>query len=175
MKQVMTGWQWHQLDHTQIVCTSFQTDSHAVSHHPEAIKLRKFTGSRVPSRIPLGSLRHYKRVLHYAWNRDCICDWNCDWNRHRPTLFHICLVLPIFRHSRTAYIEIAVFVPQLTVVDVSQNFSERAYCSMWKINHDFSNESRQAIDAVEQGSLNYSRVCSMPIAITISSTAEHPF
>ena len=25
----MTGWQWHQLDHMQIVCTSLQTDNHA--------------------------------------------------------------------------------------------------------------------------------------------------
>ena len=23
------GWQWHQLDHTQIICTSLQTDNHA--------------------------------------------------------------------------------------------------------------------------------------------------
>jgi len=25
----MMGWQWHQLDHTQIICTSLQTDNHA--------------------------------------------------------------------------------------------------------------------------------------------------
>ena len=29
MKQEMTGRQWHQLDHMQIICTSFQTDNHA--------------------------------------------------------------------------------------------------------------------------------------------------
>jgi len=29
MKQEMTGWQWHQLDHTQIICTLLQTDNHA--------------------------------------------------------------------------------------------------------------------------------------------------
>jgi len=29
MKQKMMGWQWHQLDHMQIVCTSLQTDNHA--------------------------------------------------------------------------------------------------------------------------------------------------
>jgi len=28
MKQEMMGWQWHQLDHMQITCTSFQTDNH---------------------------------------------------------------------------------------------------------------------------------------------------
>jgi len=29
MKQVMSGWQWHQLDHMQIICTSLQADDHA--------------------------------------------------------------------------------------------------------------------------------------------------
>jgi len=29
MKQEMTGWQWHQLDHMQIICTSLQTDNYA--------------------------------------------------------------------------------------------------------------------------------------------------
>jgi len=28
MKQETMGWQWHQLDHTQIICTSFETDNH---------------------------------------------------------------------------------------------------------------------------------------------------
>ena len=29
MTQEMTGWPWHQLDHMQIICTSFQADNHA--------------------------------------------------------------------------------------------------------------------------------------------------
>ena len=29
MKQEMMGWQWHQLDHMQIICTSLWTDNHA--------------------------------------------------------------------------------------------------------------------------------------------------
>jgi len=28
-KQEMTRWQWHQLDHMQIICISLQTDNHA--------------------------------------------------------------------------------------------------------------------------------------------------
>jgi len=28
LEQQMTGWQWHQLDHMQIICTSLQTDNH---------------------------------------------------------------------------------------------------------------------------------------------------
>jgi len=29
LEQEITGWQWHQLDHKQINCTSLQTDNHA--------------------------------------------------------------------------------------------------------------------------------------------------
>jgi len=29
MKQEMMDWQWHQLDHMQIICTSLKTDNHA--------------------------------------------------------------------------------------------------------------------------------------------------
>ena len=28
LEQEMTGWQWHQLDHMQIICTLLQTDNH---------------------------------------------------------------------------------------------------------------------------------------------------
>jgi len=27
------GWQWHQLDHMQTVCTLLQTDNHTNTHH----------------------------------------------------------------------------------------------------------------------------------------------
>jgi len=36
MKQEMMGWQWHQLNHMQIICTSLQTDNH-VSTSPLSI------------------------------------------------------------------------------------------------------------------------------------------
>jgi len=29
MKQEMMGWQWHQLDHMEIICTSLQTNDNA--------------------------------------------------------------------------------------------------------------------------------------------------
>jgi len=29
MKQVMVWWQWHQMDHMQIICSLLQTDNHA--------------------------------------------------------------------------------------------------------------------------------------------------
>jgi len=31
MKQEMTGWQWHQLNHMQIIHTSLQTDNDAIT------------------------------------------------------------------------------------------------------------------------------------------------
>jgi len=31
LEQEMMGWQWHQLDHMQIICTLLQTDSHATT------------------------------------------------------------------------------------------------------------------------------------------------
>jgi len=31
MKQEMIEWQWHQLDHMQIMCTSLQTDNCAIT------------------------------------------------------------------------------------------------------------------------------------------------
>jgi len=39
------GWQWHQLDHIQIICTSLQTDSHANTsplsfYRPDALMIR---------------------------------------------------------------------------------------------------------------------------------------
>jgi len=38
----MMGWQWHQLDHMQIICISLQTDNHAStsplsSYRPDAL------------------------------------------------------------------------------------------------------------------------------------------
>jgi len=39
MMQEMMGWQWHQLDYMQIICTSLQTDNHA-----STLLLSFFTG-----------------------------------------------------------------------------------------------------------------------------------
>jgi len=37
MKQNMIGWQWQQLGHTQIICTSLQTDNHSIFYRPDAL------------------------------------------------------------------------------------------------------------------------------------------
>jgi len=39
MKQEMMWWEWHQLDHIQIICISLQTDNHASTS-----SLKLFTG-----------------------------------------------------------------------------------------------------------------------------------
>jgi len=38
MKQEMMGWQWHQLDHMQMICTLLQIDNH------HTLTTRFFTG-----------------------------------------------------------------------------------------------------------------------------------
>jgi len=50
MKQEMTGWQWHQLDH--IICTSLQSDHHANTsslnfYMPDALPNAKPTASKL--------------------------------------------------------------------------------------------------------------------------------
>ena len=45
------GWHWHQLDHTQIICTSFQTDNHASTwplsfYRPDALPAAQPTASK---------------------------------------------------------------------------------------------------------------------------------
>ena len=42
MKQEMMGWQWHLLDHMQIICTSLQTDN----HRPDTLRAAQPTASK---------------------------------------------------------------------------------------------------------------------------------
>jgi len=51
MKQEMTGWQWHQLDHMEIICTLQQTDNHAITsslsfYSPDALPAAQPTVSK---------------------------------------------------------------------------------------------------------------------------------
>jgi len=46
LEQEMMGWQWHQLDHMQITCTSLQTDNHTSN-----LPLSFFTG-QIPFLLP---------------------------------------------------------------------------------------------------------------------------
>jgi len=45
------GWQWHQLEHIQIICTSLQTDNHAstsplIFYSPDALPNTQPTASK---------------------------------------------------------------------------------------------------------------------------------
>jgi len=42
MKQEVMGWQWHQLDHMQIIYTSLQTDNHASTLSLNFFRLNAF-------------------------------------------------------------------------------------------------------------------------------------
>jgi len=54
----MTEWQWHQLDHMQIICTTLQTDHHASTSllRPDAL----------PDAQPTVS-KHWKQ-MRGGWN-----------------------------------------------------------------------------------------------------------
>jgi len=60
LEQEMTGWQWHQLDNMQIICTLLQTDNHAstglTSHHSESAEL----AAKFLSRCTAGSVLKLK-------------------------------------------------------------------------------------------------------------------
>jgi len=62
MKQEMMGWQWHQLDHTQIICTSLQANNLST----------QFLQARCPSCCPTDSVKVLKPLLQ---------------NFHTPTKF----------------------------------------------------------------------------------------
>jgi len=50
MQQELMGWQWHQLDHTQIICTSLQRDNHVstslIFYTPDALPAARPTASK---------------------------------------------------------------------------------------------------------------------------------
>jgi len=51
LKQEMIGWQWHQLDHMQIICTSLQIGNHISTsslnfYRPDALPATQPTASK---------------------------------------------------------------------------------------------------------------------------------
>jgi len=52
MKQEMMGWQWHQLDHTQIICTLFWTDNHANTSSLSFYRPDAFTDAQPTEGLP---------------------------------------------------------------------------------------------------------------------------
>jgi len=54
LAQEMMGWQWHQLDHMQIICTSPKTD------HRASTSSLSFLQARCPSCRPTNSVKALK-------------------------------------------------------------------------------------------------------------------
>ena len=54
LEQEMIGWQWHQLDHMQVICTSLQTDNHAITSPID------FLQAGCPSCLPTNSIKALK-------------------------------------------------------------------------------------------------------------------
>jgi len=58
LQQEMMGWQWHQLDHMQIICTSLHSDKHVST--PQL----SFLQARCPSCRPTNSTKALKAELN---------------------------------------------------------------------------------------------------------------
>jgi len=65
------GWQWHQLDHIQIICTSLQTHNHA-STSP----LSFYRPDALPAVQPTASKRLYSQWWWWWW-QSWWCPWRC--------------------------------------------------------------------------------------------------
>jgi len=55
----MMGWQWRQLDHMQIICTSLQSDNHASTSPLSFYRL-----DALPSYHPTNSVKALKAGVH---------------------------------------------------------------------------------------------------------------
>jgi len=81
MKQEMMRWQWHQLDHVQIICTLLQTDNHAgpynsIFYRPDAL----------PDAQPTVS-EHWRQNIQF---KDNICNLFCMMHemQHKAILWY---------------------------------------------------------------------------------------
>jgi len=82
MEQEMMGWQWYQLDHMQIICTSLQTDNHASTsplsfYRPDALPTAQPTASKHWRRWrsylkPIMILFHVRAVMDIDLILSCI-------------------------------------------------------------------------------------------------------
>jgi len=72
VEQEMMGWQWHRLDHVQIICTSLQTDNHAST--PPLF----FTGWMpfLPPIIIVKALKAYYTYVHICTNLTAVLKVN---------------------------------------------------------------------------------------------------
>jgi len=69
LEQQMAGWKWHQLDHTQITCTSLRTDNHA-----STLPLSFYKPDALPSAQPTVS-NHWRKILHLTVSNNIYFNW----------------------------------------------------------------------------------------------------
>ena len=82
-KQEMMGWQWHQLDHMQIICTSLHIDNHA------STSSLNFLQPGCSSWCPTNSVKTLKAIQQAA-NVNVIIK-SC-WNPQKPLLMTLLLL-----------------------------------------------------------------------------------
>jgi len=56
-KQEMIGWQWHHLDHMQVICISLQTDNHSSTSSLSSVK------AETSSWRLTNNVRHWWQIL----------------------------------------------------------------------------------------------------------------
>jgi len=89
MKQEMMGWQWHQLDHMQIICTTLQTANHA------STPSLNFLRAGCSSCCPTNSIKALKTNVFALFEPDP-SDPHTVCSQHRHTQREKCL--PSSRH-----------------------------------------------------------------------------
>ena len=85
-------WQWHQLDHMQIICTSLQTDNHTNTH---TTFNGPFSGSTQVSRYQKG-----KTNLDFTGARDS------EWQWHQLGHMQVCTLLQTDNHASTPPLQV---------------------------------------------------------------------
>ena len=72
MKQEMMGWHWHQLDHTQIICTSVQTDGHTSNSSLNFLQAGCSSGHLSNSVKALKAIwRHWRQYIESIVHNNC--------------------------------------------------------------------------------------------------------
>ena len=104
LKQEMTRWQWHQLNHMQIICTSLQTDNHAstsslhIFYRLNALPATQPTASKHWRSHRISETVQYRRIVSVKDEQEIICTpskgdiaYDLGWPLATPnhTIFHI--------------------------------------------------------------------------------------
>ena len=86
LKQEMMEWQWHQLDHMQIICTTLQADNHAIKGTKTETNTAQNTRFRWESvntflgrkRVDGGKALWNRKVSSYEWNSEEVMNDKSD-------------------------------------------------------------------------------------------------